>query len=129
MRVRVEFHLSMPGVSSWNGKWTGAGNDYVVYRSLAAEDVVRLKIPASFRHSFGDGWCACVSARVMERGERATKSDGFCGYEWMIDRIIRWGDTQCRCEWRPDSQNPGWERCPLCDCGRQIVGAERVAEE
>ena len=121
MRARVEFRLSMPGVSSWDGKWSGTGRNYVVYRSLTPSDIERLHLPSSWRHAFGDGWAACVSARVMDCGERRSKTDGFCGYEWMIPRILRWGDTQCRCEWRPDQNHPGWERCSLCGTSQEIV--------
>lgn len=41
-------------------------------------------------YSFGDGWAASVSARIVDateaRGLRK-QSAGFCGYDWMIEEI------------------------------------------
>jgi len=125
MNVRVIFRLSMPNVGSHNGKWSGDRQDYNIVRSLSQARVDELKLPHSFYHNFGDGWGASVSACVMEKGAKRPKSAGFNGYDWMVDRIIRWGDTQCRHEWGddPKSGQPGWEgkwiRCRLCQEGRQ----------
>ena len=32
--MRVEFKLTMPRVGSWNRKWSGKDNNYVIYRNL-----------------------------------------------------------------------------------------------
>lgn len=98
-KQRVEFRLSMPGVASWDGKWSGEGRNHVVYRSLSDADVKRLGIPMNWYHHCDDGWAAQVDARVIAKGERKQKSDGFHGYEWMVDNILRWGQTACKCEW------------------------------
>lgn len=45
-------------------------------------------------YSFGDGWAASVSARVMSKGERSSRSDGFCGYDWMVRSILTHGDIR-----------------------------------
>lgn len=92
-RVRVEFRLSMPRVSSWNGQWSGAGRNYAIVRSIRASRAAELLRSSPFTHSFGDGWVAAVDARLLPEGERAKKSDGFCGYDWMVDRIIAFGST------------------------------------
>lgn len=92
-KVRVMFTLSMPSSPSWNGKWSGENRAYNRVRSLFDAKVEELGIPTSFTHRWSDGWCACVDARVLGRGERAPKSDGFCGYDWMIDNIINHGST------------------------------------
>ena len=122
--MRVEFKLDMPDVASWNGRWSGAGKDYLLVSVLSKKQVEDLQLPNSWYHNFGDGWGASVSARVMEKGERKRKSAGFCGYEWMVSRILRWGDTTCRCEWAPDPNYPGEERCRLCRTSRKIKTEE-----
>ena len=123
MKKRVLFRLTMPNTGSWNGKWSGEGRNYTLVRSIPEARVQELDIPSSWYHNFGDGWGASVSAVLMEKGERARKSDGFCGYEWMVDRIIRWGDTTCRCEWEPDTRTQlsgEWERCIYCNTSRKV---------
>ncbi len=82
----VEFELAMPGNASWNGKWTGDDRQYLVYRRVTAKRCRELCLPRSWTHSFGDGWVARVSARPVKRGRR---SDGFAGYEWMVESILR----------------------------------------
>ncbi len=117
---RVLFTLSMPNVGSANGKWSGERPDYTIIRNVPPKRAEELDLPKSFYHNFGDGWGASVHARAMAVGERSPKSAGFCGYDWMVDRIIWWGDTQCRHEWQDDpmSGQPGfdgqWVRCKLC---------------
>jgi hypothetical protein len=95
---KVEFKLSMPSNNSWNGKWTGEKNNYVIYKNLTEKYAKSLKLTEqpeqSFRYDFGDGWCACVNMRVMKEGERKQKSDGFCGYEWMVNNIVWYGDIK-----------------------------------
>lgn len=90
-RVRVIFELSMPGVASWDGRWSGEGRAYNRVRQIDAARAVELGMPNSWTHRWSDGWCAEVSARLMNKGERTPKSDGFSGYDWMIDNIIARG--------------------------------------
>ncbi len=126
-RQRILFRLSMPNTGSWNGKWSGSERNYVLVRSIPEQRVGDLGIPNSWYHNFGDGWGASVSATVMAKGERKPKSDGFCGYDWMVDRIIRWGDTECRHEFQHDPLSGDkyhegeWERCMNCQMSRQII--------
>src|SRR5690606_22351437 len=115
-------------IASWNGQWSGEGRNYVIVRNVPSETVAKWG-RMSWRHGWGDGWCACVTARVMEKGERKPKSDGFCGYDWMVNNIIRWGTTQCQCDFRPmsgaqaDVYGGGeWERCSHCGTVKQVVG-------
>lgn len=94
---RVEFKLSMPGRSSWNGKWSGEGQNYTIVRTLTDKTAAKLldeKGTGYWSHAFGDGWVAGVDARTLVKGERAKKSDGFCGYEWMVENIILYGATE-----------------------------------
>lgn len=100
---RVEFKLSMPGRSSWNGGWSGEGRNYAVVRDLSDGDLARLfdvapdgiyvaQCRRSWTHRWSDGWIAQVAVRVVPIGEELKKSDGFHGYEWMVDNILRKGD-------------------------------------
>lgn len=98
-RKRVEFRLSMPSRGSWNGGWSGAGNNYVIYRSLKDSRIAELTggeniTTANFYHRWDDGWGANVTMRVMEPKERRQKSAGFSGYDWMVTNIILYGKTE-----------------------------------
>jgi len=94
---RVEFKLTMPGSQpSWNGKWSGEGRNYAITRTLsdkAAEALFAGKARPSWGHRWNDGWFASIEARVVPKGERLAKSEGFCGYEWMVANILDHGDT------------------------------------
>jgi hypothetical protein len=49
----------------------------------------------SYYYNLGDGWAARVSVREVSASEAAKircKSAGFCGYDWMIDSIIHYGE-------------------------------------
>ena len=93
--MRVVFKLTMPGVGSWNGQWTGAGKNYEVVRNLPAKQARELD-GKSWHHDFGDGWCAKIAARIPAKGERLQQSAGFCGYDWMVDSIIATGHIEVR---------------------------------
>ncbi len=98
--MRVEFRLTMPGVSTWSGRWSGESRNYTIVERLSKKALEKLKIePGKTRtwfHDFGDGWCAQIDARVMEKGERAKKSDGFYGYDWMVRSILEHGKIKVR---------------------------------
>jgi hypothetical protein len=92
MSVRVEFRLTMPNANTWNGRWSGEGRNYSIVKTLADRAAAALlegKPTLSWFHSWDDGWCAEVTARVVSG--RLPKSDGFCGYDWMVANILRWG--------------------------------------
>ena len=92
----LSFALSMPNCGSWDGKWIGADRNYVKVRNLGrgkANGVRAAEIleKGYFHYSFGDGWSAGVTVREAGPNQAARirkKSDGFCGYDWMIDSII-----------------------------------------
>ena len=52
-----------------------------------------------YYYNFGDGWGASVNVYILDGAKEASrlrrKSDGFCGYEWMIDSIITNGKILC----------------------------------
>ena len=92
----VSFRLSMPGVGSWNGRWTGEGQLFCKVMSLPRDKAAPL-VDRSFDYVFGVGWRASVSVRQVDAKEarklrKATR--GFCGYEWMIASILKHGRIQ-----------------------------------
>lgn len=92
----IAFELSMPGVGSWNGRWSGEGRAYVKLVSLGRSAVATAReaeivAGSPFRYDFGDGWAASVSARLVDGAETRSlrrSSAGFCGYDWMVDEIV-----------------------------------------
>lgn len=85
---RVIFELSMPSNNSWNGKWSGAENQYTVARTIPQKKFKELD--DYYTYNFGDGWCAGVSIRIAKPREQATNK--FCGYDWMIRSILTKGE-------------------------------------
>lgn len=94
------FKLGMPSNNSWNGKWSGEGRDYRVVRKIGTslidichgEEIIK---NGSYYYNFGDGWSASISVTEIDSREAEKirkKSNGFCGYDWMIDSIITWGE-------------------------------------
>ena len=73
----------MPGVASWNGRWSGESEKYTKAINLSTK--AAKKLIGHYQYSFGDGWRASVDIRKPTPRERV--SNKFCGYEWMIDSI------------------------------------------
>ena len=87
------FELSMPNVGSWNGKWTGENEKYFKTRKCPIKKQKELH-GKSFYYGFGDGWGANVLVEKIDSKEAAKRrrnSVGFCGYDWMIDEILKFG--------------------------------------
>lgn len=91
----IVFKLSMPGIGSWNGKWSGQGRLFArVYRE---SDVPKKVVGKDFFYRWDDGWEACVSVYKVswQEGQRIKKeSEGFRGYDWMITSIIKTGEIK-----------------------------------
>ena len=90
------FELSMPSRSSWNGKWSGDEKKFLLVRPIRNEKDAELS-GKYFGHAFGDGWVAGVDITTVDAaGARAArkKSAGFCGYDWMVDSILRCGEIR-----------------------------------
>lgn len=97
--MNIAFTLTMPGRNTWNGRWSGDEDLFVVIKNFR-------KPPTAFKlgyysYNFGDGWQAAINVQeVTSPAARKMRkqSKGFCGYEWMIDSIIRdgqiYGPTQ-----------------------------------
>lgn len=98
--VRVEFRLRMPGRPA-TSQW-GEGRNYVIVKDMtdkAAASLFRgpLLTPThthTWTHRWDDGWMAQITARIVPKGERRAKSDGFAGYDWMVANILRYGATE-----------------------------------
>ena len=87
------FELSMPNSGSWNGRWSGEGQNYIVIRKVPIKQQKKLD-GKYFHYDFGDGWCAGVSVtkiNAKEAAKQRRKSNGFAGYDWMIDEILKYG--------------------------------------
>lgn len=122
MSARVEFTLSMPGVASWNGRWSGEGRHYAIVRSVGAKGMSTLALAdgrGRWSYAFGDGWHAAVEARVLAKSERAGRSDGFCGYDWMVASIIATGkiaaDRSAPTDIEPDHAAATGPECAACE--------------
>ena len=91
------FRLSMPNVGSCNGKWSGEGDLYAVTEHIKDKEKAAKILSKSsyyYRFGFGDGWGASVSVTEVSSKEEKSirkRSKGFCGYDWMITRIINTG--------------------------------------
>lgn len=93
--MQIVFVLSMPGCSSWNGKWSGEGRLYCVIKNYSRskkriEKAEKMVSHGSYSYNFGDGWRAQVDVKKVSASEARKMrkaSVGFAGYEWMIDSI------------------------------------------
>lgn len=88
------FTLSMPRRGSWNGGWSGAERYYAIVQAFKAATAEKILAGGPYGYHWSDGWGANVTVTETTgagaRGIRK-KSNGFCGYEWMIESIVRHG--------------------------------------
>lgn len=88
----------MPNRGSWNGRWSGENNLYAVVKTFgrgkkASERCAKLIASGSWYYRWEDGWGASIKVRQVDATEarRIRKaSRGFCGYEWMIESILKY---------------------------------------
>ena len=96
----LSFTLSMPNNNSWNGKWSGENNFYAKVINFgrtkkATKEAEEILENGYYYYNFGDGWGAGVTVKEVNAKEAAQirrKSQGFCGYDWMIDSIREFGE-------------------------------------
>ena len=89
----IAFELTMPNKGSWNGKWSQEGQLFV--RTYDQRKVPKKLWNKDFYYHWDDGWTACVSVRkcTASEGKKLDRvSKGFCGYDWMIKSLIRFGE-------------------------------------
>ena len=93
--MMIQFTLTMPSNNSWNGKWSGEESLYALVRSYRDKAVAQKILDAGYQsYSFGDGWRAAIESKEIgaSTAEKVRKkSNGFCGYDWMVDSIERHG--------------------------------------
>ena len=95
------FELSMPNRGSWNGRWSQENDIHVIIktdRQIGKKACEELD-GKYFYYRWDDGWTACVSCRIIDRGEAAKlrkRNRGFCGYDWMVRSIIAFGEIRVK---------------------------------
>lgn len=97
--MNVCFTLTMPNRASWNGRWSGEDRFYAVIEKFRDTKKHRAKArelleKGSWYYRWDDGWGAIITAKEVTPAEARTirrKSNGFCGYEWMIKSILNYG--------------------------------------
>lgn len=96
--ITLCFRLSMPNSNSWNGKWSGEGKTYAIFKKFSGLKGIakaqELLDERSFYYSFGDGWGASVNIQAIAGPDLAKMrrlSSGFCGYDWMVESILKYG--------------------------------------
>ena len=85
----ILFELSL---DNWKRRWTGDAVKY--YRIFKECEIPKELLNRNFYYHWSDGWDACISVRKVDAREARKLmkvSAGFCGYDWMIDSIIRHG--------------------------------------
>ena len=93
----LAFELSMPNRGSWNGRWSGEDKRYIITRKFSAKESQKadeILKQGYYYYNWGDGWGAGIDVTLVDAKEAAKlrkKSAGFCGYDWMVDTIIRYG--------------------------------------
>jgi len=107
----------MPNVSSWNGKWSGEGKPYFIIKTVTNEKfrqimrdaethsiyegfferkkVGEIPLRKSYYYNFRDGWGASITVEHInskEASKRRKISNGFCGYDWMVESILMYDE-------------------------------------
>lgn len=96
------FELSMPHAASWNGKWSGADQGHYIFKTSQATSMQKLFVKldgGSWTYRWDDGWCAMISARIVDAKEarKLRKANaGFYGYDWMVKDILAFGKIKKR---------------------------------
>lgn len=101
----LAFELSMPRSPSWNGRWSGEGNRYIILKTFRSkkdkEKAVTLK--GNYTHLWEDGWMARVTVYEVDSScarSLRKQSKGFCGYDWMVKSICEHGEIKIeRCKY------------------------------
>jgi len=91
----LSFILSMPSNNSWDSHWSG--EDKLYAKVISFGNSIQAKTHATeilknryYSYNFGDGWTARIDVKEIDANEAAKikrKSNGFCGYDWMIESI------------------------------------------
>lgn len=96
----LQFTLTMPNRGSWNGRWSGENDLYarvVKFSDRSKANAAKVKAllgQPNHYYRWSDGWGANVNIKeinAVEARQLKKKSQGFCGYDWMINSIIQKG--------------------------------------
>ena len=94
----LAFTLSMLGRGSWNGGWSGEDRLYCIVENFKGAKSIALAIlalaAAPYYYNWHDGWGARIDVREVTPADARKlrkKSNGFCGYDWMVRTIIDHG--------------------------------------
>lgn len=97
------FEYGHSKINTWNGRWAGEDKIFAKEVFLSTSKRERLSelgfdlrrgAKKSFTHDFGDGWVAEITMTVGAKKdfkEVMKHSEGFMGYEWIIDSILKHG--------------------------------------
>jgi len=91
------FKLSMPHCGSWNNKWSLENENFTIAKRFRKCDFEKLPNIVGKYHEYrwDDGWTAVVNVQHLTNSKdvkQLTKnSKGFCGYDWMIDSLLKFG--------------------------------------
>lgn len=100
------FEYGHSRIGSWDGKWSGEGSVFAKEVLLTKERKQHLEslgidckkgVKHKFSHDFGDGWVAEINMTVGNKKdfkEIMKASQGFMGYEWLIDSILKYGKVK-----------------------------------
>ena len=85
----LRFEITMPNNNAWNGVDTGNKGGHYAFRNVDKATADKLD-GTNHYYNFGDGW----GANVKVKKERKCKTQGFRGYDWMIDEILEYGEIK-----------------------------------
>lgn len=84
--MNIIFELTMPNCGSWNRIDTGNKEGCFIFKKVDTKTAEKL-IGTSHYYNFGDGWGANIK---ITKG-RKCRTNGFRGYDWMVEEIIKYG--------------------------------------
>jgi hypothetical protein len=90
----IWFVLRMRNTPTWNGRWSGAGDLYAKRVNVSVKKAEELLKEGSFFFRWSDGWSCSVDVvkpHAAEARRMAKSTKGFCGYDWMINSILKYG--------------------------------------
>ena len=96
----VCFELTMPNRASWNRRWSGENSRHLVIKKFLKKDqeiIDRILKTKNYFYRWDDGWRACITVELVD-SKQTNKlkklNSGFCGYDWMVESIIRFGEIR-----------------------------------
>jgi len=101
----LSFELTMPNIASWNGHWSGEDKKYFIIKKVSKKffdrqeyfRTLKEKGYDNFYYRWEDGWGANVRVEIIDgkkSAERRKQSQGFAGYDWMVQSIMLCGEIK-----------------------------------